>query len=62
MKLILIIWFLFSALANAAFENNGNDILYYIMVDRFEDGDPNNNIPNFAFSDSLELTSWERLP
>lgn len=30
-------------------ENLGNDILYYIAVDRFFDGEPANNIPEFAF-------------
>lgn len=34
----------------ASAENLGNDILYYIAVDRFFDGEPANNIPQFAFS------------
>ncbi len=33
----------------ASAENLGNDILYYIAVDRFFDGEPANNIPEFAF-------------
>lgn len=35
-------------------ENLGNDILYYIAVDRFFDGEPANNIPDFAFPVSEE--------
>ena len=35
-------------------ENLGNDILYYIAVDRFFDGEPANNIPEFAFPVSDE--------
>lgn len=29
--------------------NLGNDVLYYIVVDRFYDGEPDNNVPDFAF-------------
>lgn len=29
--------------------NLGNDVLYYIVVDRFLDANPENNIPEFAF-------------
>lgn len=29
--------------------NLGNDVLYYIAVDRFFDGNPDNNIPDYAF-------------
>ncbi|MFZ9738896.1 MAG: alpha-amylase family glycosyl hydrolase [Prochlorotrichaceae cyanobacterium] len=32
--------------------NLGNEVLYYIVVDRFLDGDPQNDIPEFAFPDS----------
>ena len=31
--------------------NLKNDVLYYIVVDRFFDGETENNIPNFAFTD-----------
>lgn len=31
-----------------------NDVVYYILVDRFFDGDPANNIPTFAFPDRPE--------
>lgn len=30
--------------------NFGNDVLYYIVLDRFADGDPGNNIPEYAFA------------
>ncbi|WP_017713222.1 alpha-amylase family glycosyl hydrolase [Prochlorothrix hollandica] len=32
--------------------NLGNDVLYYIVVDRFLDGETDNNIPDFAFTGS----------
>ncbi len=32
--------------------NLNNDVLYYIVVDRFFDGETENNIPNFAFTDA----------
>ena len=32
-----------------AYSKLENDIIYYIIVDRFVDGDSRNNIPNFAF-------------
>lgn len=35
--------------------NVANDILYYITVDRFLDGDPNNNVPDYAFPVDGEL-------
>ncbi|MEB3164986.1 MAG: alpha-amylase family glycosyl hydrolase [Prochlorothrix sp.] len=35
--------------------NLGNDVLYYIVVDRFFDGDPSNNIPVDAFPITAEL-------
>lgn len=31
-----------------------NDILYYILVDRFQDGDSGNNIPEYAFDNKSE--------
>jgi glycosidase len=34
--------------------NLDNDILYYISVDRFFDGESRNNIPNYAFSDHAQ--------
>ncbi len=34
--------------------NLENDVLYYIVVDRFFDGEPENNVPNFAFIDKPE--------
>jgi glycosidase len=35
--------------------NLGNDVLYYIVVDRFLDAEPGNDIPDFAFETSPEL-------
>ena len=35
--------------------NLENDVFYYIFVDRFFDGDPENNIPEFAFTSPPEL-------
>ncbi len=34
--------------------NLGNEVLYYIVVDRFLDGNPENNVPDFAFPKSEE--------
>ena len=33
--------------------NLGNEVLYYIVVDRFLDGDEGNNIPEFAFPEGI---------
>ncbi len=41
--------------------NLGNEVLYYIVVDRFFDGEPRNNIPEFAFNNSEGINSEERL-
>ena len=43
------------AIGEAVRGNLENDILYYITVDRFVDGDPGNNIPNYAFPLDSEL-------
>ena len=34
----------------------GNEIFYYIIVDRFYDGDKGNNIPKWAFPDPKKIT------
>lgn len=34
--------------------NLKNEVLYYIVIDRFVDGDPENNIPEFAFPEAGE--------
>ena len=39
--------------------NLDNDVLYYIVVDRFFDGEPANNIPEFAFDTPPELLGTE---
>jgi glycosidase len=44
------------AWANPAKGNLDNDVLYYIAVDRFFDGQPNNNIPEFTFPADDTLT------
>lgn len=41
--------------------NLKNDVLYYIVVDRFFDGETENNIPNFAFTDVLEESKQQHL-
>ncbi len=41
--------------------NLGNDVLYYIVVDRFFDAEPRNNVPEFAFSETSEDSSSETL-
>lgn len=38
----------------------GNDIVYYIVVDRFSDGNPGNNIPAYAFPDDPSLSPERR--
>lgn len=38
-----------NTLADRVPGNLGNDVLYYIVVDRFLDGNSDNNIPDFAF-------------
>ena len=40
--------------------NLDNDVLYYIVVDRFFDGEPANNIPEFAFDTPPELLGTEQ--
>lgn len=40
--------------------NLENDILYYIVVDRFFDGEPGNNIPDFAFPLNGDLDPAQR--
>lgn len=40
--------------------NFGNDVVYYIVVDRFIDGEPGNNVPLFAFPDEPHLSEVER--
>ena len=39
---------------NVSKGNLGNDVLYYVTIDRFFDGNPANNIPDFAFPSSPE--------
>ncbi len=41
--------------------NLKNDVLYYIVVDRFFDGETENNIPNFAFTDVPEESKQQHL-
>lgn len=38
-----------------------NDVVYYVLVDRFFDGDPANNVPTFAFPDNPIDSKEERL-
>jgi len=38
----------------------GNDVLYYIVIDRFQDGDPRNNVPEWAFAPKPDDTAEER--
>ncbi|MGK7877179.1 MAG: alpha-amylase family glycosyl hydrolase [Xenococcaceae cyanobacterium] len=40
--------------------NLENDVLYYIVVDRFLDAEPENNIPGFAFADAPSLEDPEK--
>lgn len=40
--------------------NIGNDVLYYIIVDRFCDGDIGNNVPTYAFPSSPGLSQEEQ--
>ncbi|MBR8836869.1 MAG: hypothetical protein DSM106950_23395 [Stigonema ocellatum SAG 48.90 = DSM 106950] len=40
--------------------NLGNDVLYYIVIDRFLDADPGNNVPKFAFESEATDTTEER--
>jgi glycosidase len=40
--------------------NMGNEVLYYILVDRFSDGEKGNDIPDFAFPDDLTMTPEQR--
>jgi len=40
--------------------NLGNDVLYYAIVDRFNDADPRNNIPDYAFPTDPNLPQEER--
>ncbi len=40
--------------------NLTNDVLYYIIVDRFSDGDPDNNIPSYAFPLDPNLPKQEQ--
>ncbi len=40
--------------------NLENDVLYCIFVDRFFDGDPNNNVPEFAFTSPPELEDEDK--
>lgn len=40
--------------------NMGNEVLYYILVDRFCDGDKGNDIPDFAFPVDLSMTPEQR--
>ena len=37
-----------------------NDIIYYILIDRFYDGNPDNNIPTWAFPSSYELKNKDK--
>ena len=41
--------------------NFGNDVIYYIVVDRFFDGESGNNVPEFAFADDSDDSRPERL-
>lgn len=41
--------------------NLGNDVLYYIVIDRFLDAEPRNNIPDFAFSAAPDDTPQTRM-
>ena len=41
--------------------NFGNDVIYYIVVDRFFDGEPGNNVPEFAFAESPDDKRSDRL-
>lgn len=38
----------------------GNDVVYYIVVDRFFDGEPANNVPLYAFPDDPSLSPGRR--
>ena len=53
------------ALAESSFPsargNLGNDVLYYIVVDRFFDAEPGNNVPDFAFAASPDDQPSEQL-
>jgi glycosidase len=49
-----------AAWAEASKGNLGNDILYYVVVDRFADGESGNNIPNYAFPLSENLSEPEK--
>lgn len=40
--------------------NFGNDVLYYIVVDRFFDANPGNNIPDYAFPLAPDLEREQR--
>jgi len=37
-----------------------NDVLYYIVVDRFQDGDSSNNLPEYAFPLTPDLSPKQR--
>lgn len=45
--------------------NLGNDVLYYIVVDRFLDGEVDNNVPDFAFaptgSDNADIRAYKQM-
>ncbi|MGK7874222.1 MAG: alpha-amylase family glycosyl hydrolase [Xenococcaceae cyanobacterium] len=40
--------------------NLDNEVLYYIVVDRFFDADPDNNIPDYAFPLTPDLDRYQR--
>ncbi|MEM1059311.1 MAG: alpha-amylase family glycosyl hydrolase [Verrucomicrobiota bacterium] len=45
--------------ADSRTDNFGNDVVYYLMIDRFRDGDPRNNVPHWAFLDRPDATPEE---
>ncbi|MEO0947595.1 MAG: alpha-amylase family glycosyl hydrolase [Cyanobacteria bacterium J06641_5] len=57
--LALMLWAGSAAPASAR-SNLDNDVLYYITVDRFFDGEPGNDRPRFAFESASQSPSYQR--
>ena len=55
----LLLWW-GSAAPAIARSNLANDVLYYITVDRFFDGEPGNDRPRFAFESANQSPSYQR--